>query len=534
MKKTLKGWKLHKGKKHSSACSSKRKAIGAATASNAIAGNVTADNATVDDASAGTTVFNPQPTVSPQSVATQLEMLKRANANSDDASPDDIPIPKIPPLPHFFEKVMALYPENLHGPVVLSMLSILGFFATRVRFNYLQNRVMPLTFLTFVMAPFASNKSFTTHLWNIFSYRLKAAEKLLAKKAEAERLSRVNSASDKEKVTTKFPLRLLASKITPAAIFKQMEENPGVHQMLHTEEVKSLRQTNTTSYGELPYMLCQAFDGSEVSKATCTDLSANVRTEALINTLICGTNHEMFRLFGDGEDGLASRASICLLPSTLDQPIARFYKPSPELQAEIDQVVDRLSEEGVNTPDNLVEYYFPMFEKFFDDSLEKSRLEYIETQDELWRKFAFRSHNIGYRAAAIGWLVSGKSDEVMNEDYTNVSDDMQRILNLAQWVTLYVQTMQYYVMGPKVEKALEANRVETPSGCRVTSFFSDMPDRFYTEDISEMRQRKNMPVVQNLYTITSRWAKLGLIERCPDNPKMWQKVNTVASAAHLA
>lgn len=527
MKNNNKRRRLHKRLKHRLGGSQKKVVIGATA---------------VQDATASTTVNNPQSSESPQMVVAQAEnptvpavattAVAPAEAQKrvmvENSSPDAIPVPPIPPLPKFFEKVMALYPENLHPAVIMTMLSILGFFATKVRFNYLQNRVMPLTILTFIMAPFASNKSFTTHLWNIFSYRLKAAEKILAKKAEDERLARVNSAADKEKVTTKIPMRLMASKITPAAVFKQMEENPGVHQMLHTEEVKSLRQTNTTLYGELPYLLCQSFDGSEVSKATCTDLSANVRTDALINTIICGTNHEMFRLFGDGEDGLVSRACLCLLPSTLDQPIARFYKPSPELQAEIDAVVDSLSAEGANEPDKLVEYYFPMFEKFFDDSLEKSRQEFLDTGDEMWRKFAFRSHNIGYRAGVIGWLVTGKSEEVMNEDYTNVSDDMQRVLNLAEWTTSYVQTMQYYVMGSKVEKALEDNSVAKPSTSRITSFFTDMPDEFYTEDINELRQKKGMPIVQNLYTITSRWVKAGLIQKCPTNPKMWQKIKKTA------
>lgn len=443
-------------------------------------------------------------------------------------------ITPMPELPKVMMSILALFPESLREAVFFACLPLLGFLATRVRFNYMNNQERSLSFSTHLMAPPASNKSLIKNLKSLLLKAVVEKENEMREAENAEKKARreQGNGSKTKKVYNEHPIRILGGNTTGATLFKRLKEARFLHLLVFTEELSHLMLALKKNCQEFKQAMLSAFANEEYSKETAGDASDNFAGPVYINSLTAGTNGTTMNFYKNTEDGLITRTIFVTLPDNLGEDMAVFGTPNGNDRNAIERVIRNLSaEQGKNG--ETVHYSFHKLDVAFAEWLQESKETYFRDMDESWRRLAFRSAEIGYRVGVLMWLVSGKPQGI-NSQSEETRDVIQKIIDVAIWAANYVRAMQYRVFGMSMQEQIEQVEVPTTGAKRSgqsSELFEDLGDTFSLQDLIFARQKNNLSCsVDSAYKTVSLWMKVGMIVNDISN-RVYVKTENYRSAS---
>ena len=458
----------------------------------------------------------------PQMVRRIVEQLQR-EAGLTEVEPQAATAPafhfdpkQLPRLPRLMQLLVKAYPEDYRPAVLMSALPMLGTLATHVRGYYLDGQEQSLSFITSVVAPQASGKSFTRRLFDMLMKPIEAQD---AVGREQER--RYNEEKKATKNKAKQPedpravIRIIPATVSNAMLLKRADYAQGQHLITYAEEIDTLVRGNKAgSWSAKSDTLRQAFDNAKWGQDYMSDNSYSGQVKLYYNLLMCGTPRAINRFFNDVEDGLVSRVIFAQLPDMLGTSMPVFgrlsRKEMDEVKAEAQRLYD-LHSNGVDGLEVVVEH--PRLLKAIGQWLEERRLEYLRDQPhpsmDIFRR---RSAVIGFRA---GLLCS------------QLTDQSRMVCDFALWVANYTLYQQLCLFGQEMDRVLAENeelsdRYEAQRQGHNLQLIDQLPVEFSMQDLIQVRMQQGLTTdINTLRSIICRWIKNGMLCKVGDN--CWRK-----------
>lgn len=453
--------------------------------------------------------------------------------------PDEYHMRPLPWLPKAIRDLQSLAPENLAEAVFLGVLPMLGTLGTAVRFEYEDGKVHSLSFLAHIVAPPASNKSVAAHIFEVVMKKIVEMDDAARAMDEKERqLRQANQNTNEKMIYTSRPIRILPARVTAAVLYKRLNDAKGLHLFLTTEELSGLIRALGGQYGGFQETLCKAFDNARDGKETLDDRTPNFNGPVYLNTLTCGTPKVTNQFFGNPEDGMAMRFIPIILPDNLAEDMPKYKQPTAAQQKRIDQMIDDLMNEGQADIEEIQEdgastelavvktgsvsgrgkkangrkvYTFPVLNAAIKKWLDESKQEFLENQDAVWRRLAFRSAVIGFRAAVAMWVVMGKP--AMNNPN---SLSAQRLVDIMLWVADYVRMAQYSLFAKRMDEQLNEHMIVERTG-KNKLLLSLLGKEFTLNDVISVGLQQSRDIsYDSACQMASRWCKAGEVVRVED------------------
>ena len=399
---------------------------------------------------------------------------------------------RLPPLIHQFVKTA---PEAFKAPTVMAMLPLMGAVATHLRFSYLDGTLHSPSFMTCIMGPQASGKSFIRRPEHILLEHIRQQDELERQKEIAyEQSLRKAKNSNKQPEEPKVCIRRVPVSISIAKLLKRLDNACGKHLISICEEIDTLNKTNRAgAWSEKTDLMRNAFDNTEYGQDYMSTNSYSATLSVFYNLLFCGTPGSVFRFFKPHlTDGLVSRTIFTSLPDNFGGDIPIFKPLSDKDMEEIANGITRLENaEG--------EVQLPKLTKAISSWQTEKRQLAMETQSIAIDTFRKRSAVIGFRAGALAYLL-------------NESKEDRMVTNFACWVADYVLQQQVICFGQAIEDSNDT--MNTNQGI-VQQLFSILPTEFTRKQLIELRIQANQG--DNVRTVIHRWKKCGMIEETGKN-----------------
>lgn len=411
---------------------------------------------------------------------------------------------KAPLLPPVMEMICSKYPARVRNHVVVSMLPILGTYGTHIRFRYLDNKVNSLTFMTAVVAPSQSCKSFAANLFGKMTKRLESLDNEERAKYEEYREACESAGEKGKKPKDPRPkVRLYSDDITTNMLLEYQDNHRGEHGLQFTEEVTRLKKSRRSSYGDNDDLYCKAFDNAVAGKESKSKLTRNVRTPMFLNTLFLGTPAHMHEFYNDPEGGLNNRVIFITLPKESRQGIPFYADFTAEEEKQFDETCNMLWEAG--TKEGEEEYKFPILDQLMRKYEKQCIKEDDENPNEVWFDTRKRAMVIGYRAGVAAWFLWGCPSEDDKATWA-------RIKKFVLWVIETVRIGNYNFNGQEYERINEENhKTEARKAPKSHKLYSILPDKFTTQQVQALRQQNGESTRVDM--ILKQWTDSGMIQR---------------------
>lgn len=399
-----------------------------------------------------------------------------------------LPCRSIPKLPHLFRVLAASVPPGFIAPLIILLLPILGFFATKVRLKYLDGVRHSLAFMAHVVGKMAGGKS-TLISW-ITDLLLKSireqddlGRQLEREYAEACRKCRND---DKQPEDPKPLIREVPFTTSVAALLKRLSQAKGLHLLSVTDEIDTVRKTNKAgAWSEKTDIYRHAFDNGEYGQDYLSENSYSGIFKVLYNTVSGGTEESTNKFFDPNVlNGLVSRVAFTRIPDDFASEMPKFKSLTPKQMGEIEKGIQALEEaEG--------EISLPRTSKLIGEWLNEKRKLAMETMSLSIDAFYKRSAVMGYRAAGIAYILCGYKETTVVTDF-------------ALWVADYVLQQQVAMWGNYIE-----NAEQMANSNPVANLYQELPAEFRREDLVNLRIVNGQGT--NVRMIISRWKKANMI-----------------------
>lgn len=433
-----------------------------------------------------------------------LSQLKSENVGSQDDNKER-QWPKMPELPPFMEMICRHYPKQIRPQVVLSMLPILGAYATHVRFRYLDNCVNSLSFQTAVVGKSGRGKAFATHLYQMLTRKFEAMDQIERQK-DQEYQDKLNKRKDKDDYPDdpRAKVRLFSDEITTSMMLEYLDNLAGEHGLQFTEEVARLTKAKKTRYGDNDDLYCKAFNNGIGGKESKNRQTRNIRIPIYLNSLFCGTPQSMHNFYNNPEGGLNNRVIFAALPEERQKGIPRYEDLTAEETKQCDETIDKLWTAG--TLEDAQEFKFPCLDKAITKWIDQCDKEDDENPDETWRDLANRSAVMGYRAGVLAYFLYGRP----SDDKT-----LRKIVKFATWVAITARISIYNFCGAEYDRLNEmGSDLHKVRRTKNKKLFSLLADKFTVKDVKDIRMKNGDS--PNVAMIVSRWCAAGLIRKSDD------------------
>ncbi len=456
--------------------------------------------------------------------AIMAEKAQMEDDSEEEEIPEELEIPHR--LPRFFQTLIKAYPQEYKAAALLASLPCLGALASRVRSTYLDGSTHSPSFITCIVAPQASGKSFARHEFNLLTEPIKRAD-VIGREREREYQEKRKAAKNtkNQPEDPKAVIRLIPATASNAMILKRADYARGLHLLTFAEEIDTLTKGNKAgAWSQKSDLYRMAFDNAEWGQDYMSDNSYSGQVQLFYNLLVCGTPNAMSRFFNDVEDGLVSRVCFIKLPDMLGTKMPQFggYRKTDKeyLKREIERIAAPLNEvEDGNNPSNVSKHSplggdgggfwmeSPKLSLAIDSWLDDKRMEYLQTQDNpAMDVFRRRAGVIGYRAGMICWALEGKMTK--------------EGVDFALWVANYVLHNLLDLFGEAMNKAMtEVVDKDMGTQTKTTNLFSSLPNVFTKQDI--VLAASSFKVVTPARKLVSRWKKAGLVRMIGKN--RWEK-----------
>lgn len=456
----------------------------------------------------------------PQTVRRIVEQLQRgqgldfeqqAAAQSFQFDPN-----RLPRLPRLLQLLVKAYPGDYRPAVLMSVLPLLGTLATHVRGYYLDGQLHSLSFITSVVAPQASGKSFTRRLFDMLMGPIEAQDAVgreQERKYNEEKKATKNKAKQPE--DPRAVIRIIPATVSNAMLLKRADYAQGQHLITYAEEIDTLVRGNKAgSWSAKSDTLRQAFDNAKWGQDYMSENSYSGQVNLYYNLLMCGTPRAINRFFNDVEDGLVSRVIFAQLPDMLGSAMPVFghltKREMEEVKAEAQRLFD-LHSTSVDGPEVLVEN--PRLLKAIGGWLEERRMEYLRDQDhpslDIFRR---RSAVIGFRAGLL---------------CTQLCEQSKMACDFALWVANYTLYQQLRLFGEEMDRVLAesqqiSEKYEAQRQGHNVQLIDQLPTEFSLQDLIQARMHQGLTTEPNtLRSVICRWIKNGMLCKVGDN--LWRK-----------
>lgn len=402
---------------------------------------------------------------------------------------------EVPPMPDLIRMFVDTCPAPFKPSMICALLPILGTLATNVRCVYLDRKVHSLSFMTAIIAPQASGKSFVRMPVEVLleGIREKDMQGRLEEQAYAELLR--NSKNSKAQPSEPKPvIRNIPVTVSIAKLLKRLDNASRQHLFSYAEEIDTLTKSNRAGiWAQKSDIYRLAFDNGEYGQDYMSDNTYSTVVNVYYNLLLCGTPLAVDRFFRDIEDGLVTRFIFSKLPDMFACEMPIFGTLSPRSLKYVREMVAELEADRGT-------YRLPRTLKALSAWLEQKRTEAMQTQSVMIDVFRKRSAVIGYRAGVVAYLLNGRKEGAS-------------VTKFAVWVASYVCRQQCEIFGEKMERYADGARQQRRS--RVMNLFAVLPDEFTRKDLVDLRVAHSQSA--DVRMVINRWKAGKLIEEKEKN-----------------
>ena len=403
-------------------------------------------------------------------------------------------------LPRVFKDFADTAPTDFKIPVVISLLPILGTLASTARAKYLDGTYHSPSFISVVVAPQASGKSFARRLVRVCLASLEA-EDMKARLDEqmyrkALREAKNSKSQPKEPETM---VRCVPASISVAKLLKRLDNARGLHLFTFCEEVDTIAKSNNSgAWAQKGDIYRNAFDNAVYGQDYMTDISYSASLEVFYNLLLLGTPNAVGRFFKDPEDGLVSRVCFAEVPDQFGADMPLWGEMDRDKSVFVRNVCQKLLDKHSN-PQEIQYYDLSVVNEALRKWLKAQRDMAILAVDRARDTARRRAAVVGFRAA----LVAKAINEVSG---TEASDE--QISTFATYIAdVYLNTM-LSMYGTALDNALSKTTNKTSTFFNV--LFDNLPDVFSVSDLYAYARKRNLKTP--IKKILSMWRKSGLIE----------------------
>ncbi|MCR5433056.1 MAG: DUF3987 domain-containing protein [Bacteroidaceae bacterium] len=444
----------------------------------------------------------------PSQLQRVLERLKGAGSESETEEKgevkEDNPVPAN--LPRLLRIFVKRNPRNKKA-ALLSCLPVLSCLLSRLRAEYRDGREESPIFMTVVVGPQASGKSFLKELYNRLAAPMleNDRQQMDAEREYQEKVRRAKNKKDQPERET-FVIRCLPANVSNTQLLKRCDQNNGLSVISFAPEIDTVVRSNKGgAWADKGDIYRIGFEGGLFGQDYASETSYSATVELRYNLLLSGTNLAVNNFFKNVENGMMSRFCFAQMADDRGLRIHRVPKFSSTDDEFIKSEVKRLYEMGSNPqPESIVTFSLPRTCAALDDWEDIQIAEYLETGNEALDILRRRAALLGFRAAMVGWALTGGVES-------------KSVVDLAVWTATEVLNQQLALYGQRLnEQAMQSREDMERSRNRLmqsknTRLFSLLPEKFSKDDLQALRRQHKM--TGECAYIISRWAKNGMVEK---------------------
>lgn len=413
-------------------------------------------------------------------------------------------------LPPLIADMAALYPPEFRAAAVMAALPIIGTLATRLRATYLDGRDHSPEFITCIVAPQASGKSFAADMAQTLLAPLERADERgrAAEREWMETRRRLNGRGEAPP-DPRAVVRIVSATTSNSMLLKRMDYAQGHHLFTLCDEIDTLTRANRAgAWSQKDDLLRQAFDNSVVGQDYISDDSWTTRVNLFYNLLLCGTPGAVARFFDDVEGGLVSRVCFARLPDRLGLPMPRFRRLPDGERARVEAKAEELMAASGPSGETIA-IGLPLTLAAIEAWSEERRREYMETQaDTALEVFRRRAAVIGFRAGLVAAALDGRRDG-------------ERAAAFARSVATHALAEQTALFGQRLNKAAADKSEAAPPGTGAR-LYSLLPADFTVADVAALRRAAGLPPGGSRMMV-QRWARAGMAAKGAARGR-WRKI----------
>lgn len=422
---------------------------------------------------------------------------------------DEQSFPVWPPLVQLFVQKSD---PRFRGATIFAMLPILGGLATDLRMEFLDGEEHSPSFMSVIIAPQASGKSFARRIWRQLTARLHDEDAVAWEMERKWRESLRDSFKDAKKVEgiDKDPevvIRLVPSKITEPQFFRRLHNAKGQHLIGFYEELDSLtKETKGSAYDDKRDLFREAFDNAEHGRDVANVESFSGMEKIFYNFLALGTPASVRRFYNNAEDGLVSRTIFYQLPIDVFDDLPVHEKFTDEEIRMIKNWTDYLIDLRKNFPamlgsDGKVHLNVQILDNIARAWRQDASMKAIKSGSQAEGIFLKRASVIAWRACCVLWVL-------YNLDTSQ--DTIAKLTENFVWIADNVLAGQCNLFGQEIDQLNYAKKER-----KKTSLFENLPSVFNADDV--VATQAQLGLKPDRTTIIYRWKLRGLIQKINKN-----------------
>ena len=397
-------------------------------------------------------------------------------------------------LPVGLKETLAGIPENMHLPVLCSVMPIAGAYADEVRVVYVDGNTHRLNLMTIVRGEQASNKSVCKNAVDVWKRHLDV-EDAIARQREEEwkEHKKARRANEKAPEDPHVMIRVVPITISCSTLLKRMKNAAGHTLFSFSEEIDTLRKTNGAGSWSAKYDVYRyGFDNGEWGQDYNSDQAESGVVNVAYNWTILGTNGAVRKCFkGDNiENGLSSRILIAEMPDGAFAKLTKFRKRTADEEARIQEAVTKLRNANG-------EVEVPRLQKAIEKWLEERRIEAAMDIDRVKDTYRRRAAVIAFRCGVIFHILEGTEKE------------SKACIDFALLMADYCLEGQMKLFGEALKNQYVCAQDECQRYSTNHSIFDLLAPTFTRDDLRALKQGTTDSGLRN---VIMRWKNDGWIE----------------------
>lgn len=421
-------------------------------------------------------------------------------------------------LPHEFEILMKLVPENVKIGVLLASLPMMYTLATRVTFRHFDGTMTRLSGMAFVIGAAASGKSFILTLDKMLMEPIRMADKAGRKTEQEYRDSKELNKNKQKQMEKPHPvIRITPIQISNTMLALRMRDavdnvDPSLHLHVYSCEAElatALRAQRGGSWIEKNDIYCKSFHNEYWGMDYANDQAVNGEIEVNLNLVVSGTEDAFDKLIPTSSvlSGLPTRLMYFAMPENHFTMIGKAKKLiSDSEKKEITELAYYLDQtRGELRAEKLTDYMY----KWCERMAKRAEMEEDIELDDLRKRTAI----IGERAGIVYALVAQRADIEKGKPISFNKD----VLDFAEFIADYCLFSQYRKFAQRMKE--QKQRVEENAGVRrqpmkIVDLYNSLPKSFSYEELAKLRNTNNGSTIRML---AKRWKDHGLIVKTGTN-----------------
>lgn len=450
------------------------------------------------------------------SVNSQLLFAEDAKASSPLSR---LSLPKDQDLPVIIREIVTNAPPSRKLPAFITCLVILCALCPQVRVKYYYDRRESALLLhVFIEGAQSSGKSFTADIESLLmNDTLKARDREMRRiEQDYREKKKRRKANEKLEEEPKTTIRVVPPTISKTVLTKRADMFMRVYGIslpfwMYSEELAQVTDAGKNGYSNLQTIMRSAFDyGSEFGIDFASDNSYSAIVDINICALFCATPAALDEYFDKKaiEGGNITRTILCKLEDNLGDDGPIFTPYTPEQQASIQSMLQRLMSETYNDDGSLKQTVWldmSWLDKTVCNWVRKKGNEAALSGSLALDVFRKRSSVSAYRSAALcQYLYLLESNGTEREETIH-----RRVKQIYLFMAEYILQAMLSRWGKQFEE-LNSKREQKQQHGPKERLFDLLPDTFTREQLNLLIEKQGKVTPDKVFI--NRWKKIRVIE----------------------